>query len=57
VDDVPFVRGFDTVNQLPDDRERVIEIQRTAQVLTLDILHDQTTSFKWEMLVWLSAAM
>ena len=57
MDDVPFVRGFDTVNQLPDDRERVIEVQRTAQVLTLDILHDQTTSFKWQMLVWLSAAM
>ena len=41
MDDVLLVRGFDAVDQLLDDGERIIEVQRTAQVLTLDILHDQ----------------
>ena len=41
MDDVLLVRGFDAVNQLLDNGERLIEVHRTAQVRTLDILHDQ----------------
>src|SRR6202140_3082410 len=32
--------AYDAVNQLVDDGERVIEVQRTAQVRAFDILHD-----------------
>jgi hypothetical protein len=46
MDNVLFVRGFDAVNQLLDDGQRVIEVhgtaqQRCSQILSLDILHDQ----------------
>ena len=41
VDDVLFVCGLDAIDQLPDDGERIIEVERPAQVLTVDILHDQ----------------
>src|SRR5215472_5198930 len=41
MDDVLFVRGFDSVDQLQDDGERVIEIERPLEVLAFDILHDQ----------------
>jgi hypothetical protein len=35
------VRGFDPVNQLLNDRKRVIEVQWAAQVMAFHILHHQ----------------
>ena len=41
MDDVPFVRGLDAVDQLLNDRQSFFKIERPAQVGTLDILHDE----------------
>jgi hypothetical protein len=41
MDDVLLMRGLDAVNQLPDDRQRVLEAQGTGESLALDQFHDQ----------------
>ena len=39
MNDVLFVRGFDPVDQLPDDRERFVEGHGTGEGLAFDQFH------------------
>ena len=41
MDDVLLMRGFDAVNQLLNNRQRVVEIERTLEVFAFDVLHDE----------------
>ena len=41
MDDVLLVRGFDAVDQLLNDRQRVFEIERALEIFALDVLHDE----------------
>ena len=41
VDDVFFMRGLDAIDQLMDDGERVVEVERALEAGAFDILHDQ----------------
>ena len=41
VDDVLLVRRFDAIDELLNDRQSILEVHGTAQILALDILHDQ----------------
>ena len=41
MDDVLLVRRLDAVDQLPHDRERLVERHRPGQVLALDVLEHE----------------